>query len=142
MVLSFSFSSLSPPPPSSRLETSFSSLSSSPCYTHTHAHTTVHAASASLPYLIRLIDSSRAVDTEPPPLALPTPTITATAPSPPPSQPPLATVNTPNPHLGETLGLQRRQHSRYIGLSSPFDSLLIGLTATLPSEEDADAFHC
>jgi hypothetical protein len=26
------------------------------------------------------------------------------------------------------LGLQRRQHSRYIGLSSPFDSLLIGLS--------------
>jgi len=32
------------------------------------------------------------------------------------------------PQLGETLGLQRRQHSRYIGLSSPFDSLLIGLS--------------
>jgi hypothetical protein len=32
------------------------------------------------------------------------------------------------PHLGETLGLQRRQHSRYIGLSSPFDSLLVGLS--------------
>lgn len=26
------------------------------------------------------------------------------------------------------MGLQRRQHSRYIGLSSPFDSLLIGLS--------------
>ncbi|KAF2636359.1 hypothetical protein P280DRAFT_493187 [Massarina eburnea CBS 473.64] len=68
----------------------------------------------------------RTVDTEPPPLALPTPTITATAPSPPPPQPPLASIHIP--HLGETLGLQRRQHSRYIGLSSPFDSLLIGLS--------------
>ncbi|PSN69607.1 hypothetical protein BS50DRAFT_631613 [Corynespora cassiicola Philippines] len=68
----------------------------------------------------------RSVDAEPPPLALPTPTITATAPSPPPPQPPLASVHLPQ--LGETLGLQRRQHSRYIGLSSPFDSLLIGLS--------------
>ncbi|KAF2118118.1 fungal-specific transcription factor domain-containing protein [Lophiotrema nucula] len=68
----------------------------------------------------------RSVDAEPPPLALPTPTITATAPSPPPAQPLLA--NTYIPHLGETLGLQRRQHSRYIGLSSPFDSVLIGLS--------------
>lgn len=32
------------------------------------------------------------------------------------------------PQFRETLGLQRRQHSRYIGLSSPFDSLLIGLS--------------
>ncbi|KAF1959393.1 hypothetical protein CC80DRAFT_591418, partial [Byssothecium circinans] len=77
-------------------------------------------------YLIGLIAASRSVDTEPPPLALPTPTITATAPSPPPSQPPLASAHIP--HLGETLGLQRRQHSRYIGPSSPFDSLLIGLS--------------
>jgi hypothetical protein len=38
----------------------------------------------------------------------------------------LATIHLPE--LGETLGLQRRQHSRYIGLSSPFDSLLIGLS--------------
>ncbi|ORY15030.1 fungal-specific transcription factor domain-domain-containing protein [Clohesyomyces aquaticus] len=68
----------------------------------------------------------RSVDAEPPPLALPTPTITATAPSPPPTQTPL--VNSRLPHLGETLGLQRRQHSRYIGLSSPFDSVLIGLS--------------
>ncbi|PVI08093.1 hypothetical protein DM02DRAFT_637484 [Periconia macrospinosa] len=68
----------------------------------------------------------RSVDAEPPPLALPTPTITATAPSPPPAQPPLASVHIP--YLGETLGLQQRQHSRYIGLSSPFDSLLIGLS--------------
>ncbi|EAT88501.2 hypothetical protein SNOG_04741 [Parastagonospora nodorum SN15] len=68
----------------------------------------------------------RSVDTEPPPLALSTPTITATAPSPPPRQPPLANIHLPQ--LGETLGLQRRQHSRYIGLSSPFDSLLIGLS--------------
>ncbi|KAF2261835.1 hypothetical protein CC78DRAFT_338034 [Lojkania enalia] len=68
----------------------------------------------------------RSVDTEPPPLALSTPTITATAPSPPPAQSLLANKNIP--HLGETLGLQRRQHSRYIGLSSPFDSLLIGLS--------------
>jgi hypothetical protein len=30
--------------------------------------------------------------------------------------------------LGETLGLQQRQHSKYIGLSSPFDSFLIGLS--------------
>ncbi|KAF2468078.1 uncharacterized protein BDR25DRAFT_57404 [Lindgomyces ingoldianus] len=68
----------------------------------------------------------RSVDAEPPPLALPTPTITATAPSPPPTQSSLA--NSRLPHLGETLGLQRRQHSRYIGLSSPFDSVLIGLS--------------
>lgn len=68
----------------------------------------------------------RTVDTEPPPLALSTPTITATAPSPPPPQPQLANLHLPQ--LGETLGLQRRQHSRYIGLSSPFDSLLIGLS--------------
>lgn len=74
----------------------------------------------------RLTQASRSVDAEPPPLALPTPTITATAPSPPPAQLPLAGVHIP--HLGETLGLQRRQHSRYIGLSSPFDSLLIGLS--------------
>jgi hypothetical protein len=65
------------------------------------------------------------VDAEPPPLALSTPTITATAPSPPP-QSQLASLYLPQ--LGETLGLQRRQHSRYIGLSSPFDSLLIGLS--------------
>ncbi|KAF2730044.1 hypothetical protein EJ04DRAFT_568075 [Polyplosphaeria fusca] len=68
----------------------------------------------------------RSVDAEPPPLALPTPTITATAPSPPPPQSLLATQHIPQ--LGETLGLQRRQHSRYIGLSSPFDSLLIALS--------------
>jgi hypothetical protein len=68
----------------------------------------------------------RSVDSEPPPLALSTPTITATAPSPPPPQIPLTSVHLPQ--LGETLGLQRRQHSRYIGLSSPFDSLLIGLS--------------
>lgn len=68
---------------------------------------------------------SKPVDAEPPPLALPTPTITATAPSPP-HQSPLGNVHIP--HLGETLGLQRRQHSRYIGLSSPFDSLLVGLS--------------
>ncbi|KAF2831402.1 hypothetical protein CC86DRAFT_391005 [Ophiobolus disseminans] len=68
----------------------------------------------------------RSVDAEPPPLALSTPTITATAPSPPPPQLPLASIHLPQ--LGETLGLQRRQHSRYIGLSSPFDSLLIGLS--------------
>lgn len=69
----------------------------------------------------------RSVDAEPPPLALATPTITATAPSPPPPQPLLA-VNIHLPQLGETLGLQRRQHSRYIGLSSPFDPTLIGLS--------------
>ncbi|KAF2750881.1 hypothetical protein M011DRAFT_492256 [Sporormia fimetaria CBS 119925] len=69
---------------------------------------------------------SRSVDAEPPPLALSTPTITATAPSPPPTLPP--PTNHVFPQLGETLGLQRRQHSRYIGLSSPFDSLLIGLS--------------
>jgi hypothetical protein len=68
----------------------------------------------------------RSVDAEPPPLALSTPTITATAPSPPPPQPQLAGIHLRQ--LGETLGLQRRQHSRYIGLSSPFDSLLIGLS--------------
>ncbi|KAF2035877.1 hypothetical protein EK21DRAFT_53313 [Setomelanomma holmii] len=68
----------------------------------------------------------RTVDTEPPPLALSTPTITATAPNPPPPQAPLVSIHLPQ--LGETLGLQRRQHSRYIGLSSPFDSLLIGLS--------------
>ncbi|KAF2705164.1 hypothetical protein K504DRAFT_448756 [Pleomassaria siparia CBS 279.74] len=68
----------------------------------------------------------RSVDAEPPPLALPTPTITATAPSPPPPQSSLA--NPQLAQLGETLGLQRGQHSRYIGLSSPFDSLLIGLS--------------
>ncbi|KAJ4372212.1 Fungal specific transcription factor [Neocucurbitaria cava] len=68
----------------------------------------------------------RSVDSEPPPLALSTPTITATAPSPPPPQPQLNSLHLPQ--LGETLGLQRRQHSRYIGLSSPFDSLLIGLS--------------
>ncbi|KAF2196375.1 hypothetical protein GQ43DRAFT_445171 [Delitschia confertaspora ATCC 74209] len=71
---------------------------------------------------------SRSVDAEPPPLALPTPTITATAPSPPPVQPPSGHNSQEIPQLGETLGLQRRQHSRYIGLSSPFDSLLIGLS--------------
>ncbi|KAL5121347.1 Fungal specific transcription factor [Pleosporales sp. CAS-2024a] len=65
-------------------------------------------------------------DADPPPLALSTPTITATAPSPPPPQPQLA--NSHLPQLGETLGLQRRQHSRYIGLTSPLDSLLIGLS--------------
>lgn len=44
-------------------------------------------------------------------------------------QPQLAQLTKPRlPQLGETLGLQRRQHSRYIGLSSPFDSLLIGLS--------------
>lgn len=76
--------------------------------------------------ILSFIDQARSVDAEPPPLALPTPTITATAPSPPPAQPPLASVHIP--YLGETLGLQQRQHSRYIGLSSPFDSLLIGLS--------------
>jgi len=30
--------------------------------------------------------------------------------------------------LGETLGLQTRRHSRHIGLTSPFDSTLIGLS--------------
>ncbi|KAF2869538.1 fungal-specific transcription factor domain-containing protein [Massariosphaeria phaeospora] len=70
----------------------------------------------------------RSVEAEPPPLALPTPTITATAPSPPPPQLPLASARAHIAHLGETLGLQRRQHSRYIGLSSPFDSILIGLS--------------
>lgn len=29
--------------------------------------------------------------------------------------------------LGDTLGLQRRQHCRYIGLTTPFDPVLIGL---------------
>lgn len=72
------------------------------------------------------VSKKRSVDAEPPPLALPTPTITATAPSPLPPQPSLANIHLPQ--LGETLGLQRRQHSRYIGLSSPFDSLLIGLS--------------
>ncbi|KAI4617909.1 hypothetical protein J4E83_006242 [Alternaria metachromatica] len=71
----------------------------------------------------------RSVDSDPPPLALSTPTITATAPSPPPSQPSLSQIASLHlPQFGETLGLQRRQHSRYIGLSSPFDSLLIGLS--------------
>ncbi|KAH9873680.1 hypothetical protein IAQ61_004306 [Plenodomus lingam] len=76
----------------------------------------------------------RSVDTEPPPLALSTAKIAATtASSPPPLPPPppsqLARLtNVDLPQLGETLGLQRRQHSRYIGLSSPFDSLLIGLS--------------
>ncbi|CAE7000359.1 hypothetical protein CFE70_000994 [Pyrenophora teres f. teres 0-1] len=73
----------------------------------------------------------RSVDSDPPPLALSTPTITATAPSPPPPAPPPQPSQLPTlhlPQLGETLGLQRRQHSRYIGLSSPFDSLLIGLS--------------
>ncbi|KAF2281222.1 uncharacterized protein EI97DRAFT_367223 [Westerdykella ornata] len=68
----------------------------------------------------------RSVETEPPPLALTTPTITAIAPSPPPPQRSLS--NQHAVQLGETLGLQSRQHSRYIGLSSPFDSLLIGLS--------------
>ena len=68
---------------------------------------------------------ARSVDAEPPPLALPTPTITATAPSPPPQS---SLVSSPIAQLGETLGLQRGQHSRYIGLSSPFDALLIGLS--------------
>jgi len=71
----------------------------------------------------------RSVDSDPPPLALSTPTITATAPSPPPPQPSLSQIASLHlPQFGETLGLQRRQHSRYIGLSSPFDSLLIGLS--------------
>ncbi|KAH6638351.1 nitrogen regulatory protein OTam [Boeremia exigua] len=73
------------------------------------------------------VSKKRSVDAEPPPLALATPTITATAPSPPPPQPLLA-ANIHLPQLGETLGLQRRQHSRYIGLSSPFDPTLIGLS--------------
>lgn len=30
--------------------------------------------------------------------------------------------------LGETLGLQRSRHSRYIGLTSPFDPVLVGLS--------------
>lgn len=68
----------------------------------------------------------RSVDAEPPPLALPTPTITATAPSPVPHQQQLSNRDTTT--LGETLGLQRRQHSRYIGLTTPFDSLLISLS--------------
>ncbi|KAF1989554.1 hypothetical protein K402DRAFT_256747 [Aulographum hederae CBS 113979] len=36
----------------------------------------------------------------------------------------------PNPpqFSGETLGLQRRKHSRYIGLTTPFDATLIGLS--------------
>lgn len=67
---------------------------------------------------------SRSVEAEPPPLALPTPTITATAPSPTPQQ----AAKRDTTVLGETLGLQRRQHSRYIGLTTPFDSLLIGLS--------------
>ncbi|OCL11845.1 hypothetical protein AOQ84DRAFT_175849 [Glonium stellatum] len=66
----------------------------------------------------------RSVEAEPPPLALPTPTITATAPSPTPQQ----AAKRDTTVLGETLGLQRRQHSRYIGLTTPFDSLLIGLS--------------
>ncbi|KAF2808634.1 uncharacterized protein BDZ99DRAFT_464474 [Mytilinidion resinicola] len=71
----------------------------------------------------------RSVDAEPPPLALPTPTITATAPSPLPQRPQQHSFNSRDTTaLGETLGLQRRQHSRYIGLTTPFDSLLIGLS--------------
>ncbi|KAH7060723.1 hypothetical protein B0J12DRAFT_696067 [Macrophomina phaseolina] len=37
-------------------------------------------------------------------------------------------VDTTGHALQETLGLQRRQHSRYIGPTTPFDPLLIGLT--------------
>lgn len=70
------------------------------------------------------IQKKRSVEAEPPPLALPTPTITATAPSPTPQQ----AAKRDTTVLGETLGLQRRQHSRYIGLTTPFDSLLIGLS--------------
>jgi len=81
---------------------------------------------ASCGFSINANVACRSVDAEPPPLALSTPTITATAPSPPPPQLPLASIHLPQ--LGETLGLQRRQHSRYIGLSSPYDSLLIGLS--------------
>lgn len=73
------------------------------------------------------LTSDRTVDTEPPPLVLPTPTVKAAPPSIQRRPPPLA--NTHAPHLGDTLGLQKSQHSRYIGLSSPFDSLLIGLSS-------------
>lgn len=75
---------------------------------------------------LRLIPTRRSVDAEPPPLALQNSTIAQTAPSPPP--PPVSRPNHNLAQLGETLGLQRRQHSRYIGLTSPFDSLLIGLS--------------
>ncbi|KAL0257396.1 Fungal specific transcription factor [Diplodia seriata] len=37
-------------------------------------------------------------------------------------------VDTTGQALQETLGLQRRQHSRYIGPTTPFDPVLIGLT--------------
>lgn len=71
----------------------------------------------------------RSVDIEPPPLALSTPKISATAAISPPAQPPLAQLaSPPAPQIVETLGLQQSQHSRYLGLSSPFDSLLIGLS--------------
>jgi hypothetical protein len=43
-----------------------------------------------------------------------------------PAQGPQAQIE--NHVLGETLGLQRSKHSRYIGLTSPFDPVLVGLS--------------
>ncbi|KAE9967667.1 hypothetical protein BLS_006239 [Venturia inaequalis] len=48
-----------------------------------------------------------------------------TRPSVSPAQGPEAQIE--NHVLGETLGLQRSKHSRYIGLTSPFDPVLVGL---------------
>ncbi|KAF2754119.1 hypothetical protein EJ05DRAFT_489381 [Pseudovirgaria hyperparasitica] len=57
-----------------------------------------------------------------------TPTITRTSPPVAPSPILLTTSARDTTALGETLGLQRRQHSKYIGLTTAFDPLLIGLT--------------
>ena len=76
---------------------------------------------------ISYLYSNRSTDAEPPSLTLSPPSIIATAPGSLTLQPQSASY-LHLPQLGETLGLQRRQHSRYIGLSSPFDSLLIGLS--------------
>jgi hypothetical protein len=52
-----------------------------------------------------------------------------------PGQRPIAQIE--NNVLGETLGLQRSKHSRYIGLTSPFDPVLVGLSQFNSRHESA-----
>lgn len=58
---------------------------------------------------------------------------TSARPTPPAFSSPAQQQGLPQAHveshvLGETLGLQRSRHSRYIGLTSPFDPVLVGLS--------------
>ena len=78
-----------------------------------------------------LTSAARSGDVEPLSLALSTPTATNTTPSPGPAQSP---VQIP---LGETSVWQDDPPSQYIGLSSPFDPLLIGLSRLDSRSESA-----